>query len=59
VEGPDVNCSQGEQDFELCQFCCCAPTKYLVALYLHEVKEAKAQRIILDGVKDPLIHRRP
>jgi hypothetical protein len=26
-----------------------------VALDLHEVKEAKAQRIILDGVKDHLI----
>ena len=32
-----------------------APTADLVALDLHEVKEAKAQRIILDGVKDPLI----
>ena len=28
-----------------------------VALDLHEVKEAKAQRIILDGVKDHLIPR--
>jgi hypothetical protein len=28
-----------------------------IALYLHEVKEAKAQRIILDGVKDHLIRR--
>jgi hypothetical protein len=26
-----------------------------VSLNLHEVKEAKAQRIILDGVKDHLI----
>jgi hypothetical protein len=32
-----------------------APTTYPVALDLHEVNEAKAQRIILDGVKDPLI----
>jgi hypothetical protein len=32
-----------------------APTTDLVALDLHEVKEAKAQRIILDGVKDHLI----
>jgi hypothetical protein len=32
-----------------------APTTDLVALDLHEVKKAKAQRIILDGVKDPLI----
>jgi hypothetical protein len=32
-----------------------APTTYPIALDLHEVKEAKAQRIILDGVKDPLI----
>jgi hypothetical protein len=31
------------------------PTIDLVALDLHEVKEAKAQRIILDGVKDHLI----
>jgi hypothetical protein len=28
---------------------------YPVALDLHEVKEAKARRIILDGVKDQLI----
>jgi hypothetical protein len=55
VECPDVSCSQGEQDLELCQFCCCAPTTDPVALDLHEVKEAKAQRIILDGVKDHLI----
>jgi hypothetical protein len=32
-----------------------APTSDTVALDLHEVKEAKSQRIILDGVKDPLI----
>jgi hypothetical protein len=32
-----------------------APTTNLVALDFHEVKEAKAQRIILDGVKDHLI----
>jgi predicted RNA-binding protein with PUA-like domain len=32
-----------------------APTANPIALDLHEVKEAKAQRIILDGVKDPLI----
>ena len=32
-----------------------APTADLVALDLHELKEAKGQRIILDGVKDPLI----
>jgi hypothetical protein len=32
-----------------------APTADPVALDLHEVKEAKAQRIILDGVKDHLI----
>jgi hypothetical protein len=32
-----------------------APTKNPVALDLHEVKEEKSQRIILDGVKDPLI----
>jgi hypothetical protein len=32
-----------------------APTIDLVALDLHEIKEAKAQRIILDGVKDHLI----
>jgi hypothetical protein len=31
------------------------PTADPVALNLHEVKEAKAQRIILDGVKDHLI----
>jgi hypothetical protein len=31
------------------------PTTDPVALDLHEVKEAKAQRIILDGVKDHLI----
>jgi hypothetical protein len=31
------------------------PTTDHVALDLHEVKEAKAQRIILDGVKDHLI----
>jgi hypothetical protein len=29
-----------------------APTTDPVALDLHEVKEAKAQRIILDGVKE-------
>jgi hypothetical protein len=32
-----------------------APATYPVYLDLHEVKEAKAQRIILDGVKDHLI----
>ena len=32
-----------------------APAADPVALDLHEVKEAKAQRIILDGVKDHLI----
>jgi hypothetical protein len=32
-----------------------APVADHVALDLHEVKEAKAQRIILDGVKDHLI----
>jgi hypothetical protein len=32
-----------------------APTTNPVALDLHEVKEEKAQRIILDSVKDPLI----
>jgi hypothetical protein len=32
-----------------------APTKYLVSLDLHEVKEAKSHRIILDEVKDHLI----
>jgi hypothetical protein len=32
-----------------------APTTDLVALDLHEVKEAKVQRIILDRVKDHLI----
>ena len=31
------------------------PTTDPIALDLHEVKEAKAQRIILDGVKDHLI----
>jgi hypothetical protein len=31
------------------------PTTDLVALDLHEVKEDKAQRIILNGVKDHLI----
>jgi hypothetical protein len=32
-----------------------APTTDPIALDLHEVKEAKAQRLILDGVKDHLI----
>jgi hypothetical protein len=32
-----------------------APATDPVALDLHEVKEARAQRIILDGVKDHLI----
>jgi hypothetical protein len=32
-----------------------APTANLVSLDLYEVKEAKSQRIILDGVKDHLI----
>jgi hypothetical protein len=31
------------------------PTTNLISLDLHEVKEEKAHRIILDGVKDPLI----
>jgi hypothetical protein len=31
------------------------PTADPIALNLHEVKEAKAQRLILDGVKDHLI----
>jgi hypothetical protein len=32
-----------------------APVTDPVAYHLHEVKEAKSQRIILDGVKDHLI----
>jgi hypothetical protein len=32
------------------------PSADPIALDLHEVKEAKAQRLILDGVKDHLIH---
>jgi len=32
-----------------------APIADPIALDLHEVKDAKAQRIILDGLKDPLI----
>jgi hypothetical protein len=54
VEGPDVSCSQRE----ICNyvsFVIVAPTADPIALDLHEVKEAKAQRIILDGVKDHLI----
>lgn len=31
------------------------PTNDPISLYLHEVKEAKAQRIILDGVRHHLI----
>jgi hypothetical protein len=31
------------------------PTVDLVSLDIHEIKEAIAQRIILDGLKDPLI----
>jgi hypothetical protein len=31
------------------------PTTYPISLDLHEVKEAKARRIILDGVKDHLV----
>jgi hypothetical protein len=31
------------------------PSNDHIALDIHEVKEAKAQRLILDGVKDPLI----
>jgi hypothetical protein len=31
------------------------PSNDPIALDIHEVKEAKAQRLILDGVKDPLI----
>jgi hypothetical protein len=32
------------------------PSNDPIALDIHEVKEAKSQRLILDGVKDPLIH---
>jgi hypothetical protein len=53
VEGLDVSCSQGEQYLELCQFCFCGSHEnILVVLDLNEVKEAKDQRIILDGGKD-------
>jgi hypothetical protein len=31
------------------------PSNDPIALDIHEVKEAKAQRLILDGVRDPLI----
>jgi hypothetical protein len=31
------------------------PSTYPIALDLHDVKKAKAQRLILDGVKDHLI----
>ena len=31
------------------------PESDLVALNIHEVKEAKAQRLILDGIRDHLI----
>jgi hypothetical protein len=36
-------------------FVVATPATDLIALDLHEVKESKAQRIILDGVKDHLI----
>ena len=31
------------------------PASYPIALDIHEVKEAKAQRLILDGIRDHLI----
>jgi hypothetical protein len=55
VEGPDVSCSQGEQDLNYVSSVVVVPTKDPIVLDLNEVKEAKAQRIILDGVKDHLI----
>jgi hypothetical protein len=41
--------------FETVSYVIVAPTTYPVALDFHEVNEAKAQNIILDGVKDHLI----
>jgi hypothetical protein len=31
------------------------PSNDLISLDIHEFKEAKSQRLIVDGVKDPLI----
>jgi hypothetical protein len=46
--------SQGEQTMEFCEYYVHVPIDP-IALDIHEVKEARAQRIILDGVKDHLI----
>ena len=55
MESLDFSCSSGEQAVITCEYCVTVPTSDPIALDLHEVKEARAQRIILDGVKDHLI----
>jgi hypothetical protein len=50
MESHNVIYSQGEQTLELCQrYSSCSHGRP------HEGKEAKAQRLILDGVKNSLI----
>jgi 2-phosphoglycerate kinase len=55
MEGEDYKCSQGEQVVVFMSTIVPVPSSDPIALDIHEVKEARAQRIILDGVRDHLI----
>jgi hypothetical protein len=55
MESLDVGYSEGEKIWSFVSTIVVFPSTNLIYLDLHEVKEAKSQRIILDGVKDHLI----
>jgi hypothetical protein len=55
VEGPIVTVLKENKIYNYVNSVVAAPAADPVALDLHETREAKAQRIILDGVKDHLI----
>jgi hypothetical protein len=55
LEGLIVSYSQGEKNYNYVNSVVVAPVVDHVDLDLHEIKEAKAQRIILDGMKNHLI----
>jgi hypothetical protein len=55
MESQDVSYSQGEKIWSFVSTIVVVPSTDPIDLDLHEVKEAKSQRIILDGVKDHLI----
>jgi hypothetical protein len=55
MEGEDCKCSQGEKLWTFVSTIVLVHSSNPIALEIHEVKEARAHRIILDGVRDHLI----